>query len=308
LSGLRQRQWIADLCATEDLPPSYAKTVSRYLEPLAAIACELRKSKSRPVVIGISGAQGSGKSTLALFLANHLRRETQLSSTCLSLDDFYLGKAARLDLADKVHPLFATRGVPGTHDVQLALNVLRGLTDVQEPATIRLPKFDKATDDCLPENAWPEVDTPVDVVILEGWCLGARPQDVKSLAHPVNALEDEDDPDGAWRRRVNDHLSGDYREWFDQLDTLIMLRIPSFDKILEWRGVQEEKLVQKSAAAGYEELHLDRFIVHFERLTRHMLQTMPSYADTIIDIDEQHRMSNMTHYLRRQSNSSDAKF
>jgi len=308
LSDLRQRQWIADLCVTEKLPPGYAETVIRYLEPLAAVACDLRKTKSRSVVIGINGAPGSGKSTLALFLENHLRREAQLSTTCLSLDDFYLGKAARRDLADKAHPLFATRGVPGTHDVQLALTVLRGLTEVQASATIRVPKFDKASDDRLPEHVWPQVDTPVDVVILEGWCLGARPQEAESLADPVNALEEEDDPDGSWRRRVNDRLSQDYRELFDQLDTLIMLRIPSFDKVLEWRALQEKKLIQKSTAADYEELHLDRFIMYFERLTRHMLQTMPSYADTIIDIDEQHRMSNMTHYLRRQSNSSDAKF
>ena len=198
------------------------------------------------MVIGISGAQGSGKSTLALFLANHLRREAQLSATCLSLDDFYLGKAARLDLAGKVHPLFATRGVPGTHDVQLALNVLHGLTEVKASATIRLPTFDKASDDRLPEHVWAEVDTPVDVVILEGWCLGARPQGAGSLADPINALEDEDDPDGSWRRRANDHLSVDYRELFDRLDTLIMLRIPSFDKVLEWRALQEKKLIQKS--------------------------------------------------------------
>jgi D-glycerate 3-kinase len=305
---MRHRQWIADLCTTEKLPPSYAETVLRYLEPLAAEVREMRKTKLRPVVIGISGAQGSGKSTLALFLANYLLREAQLSTTCLSLDDYYLGRVARLDLADKTHALFATRGVPGTHDVQLALNVLRGLTDVTAPTSIRVPKFDKASDDRFPESVWPKVDTPVDVVILEGWCLGARPQDAESLVHPVNALEEEDDPDGSWRRRVNEHLSEDYRQLFDQLDTLIMLRIPSFDKILEWRGVQEEKLVQKSTEAGYEELHLERFIMHFERLTRHMLETMPSYADTIIDIDEQHRMRNLTHYLRRQSNSSDAKF
>jgi D-glycerate 3-kinase len=305
---MEQRQWIADLCATENLPPSYAETVSRYLEPLAAIACEMRKTKARPIVIGISGAQGSGKSTLALFLANQLRREAQLSTTCLSLDDFYLGKAARLDLADKLHPLFATRGVPGTHDVQLAMNVLRGLTEAGAPATIHVPKFDKASDDRLPEHAWPEIDAPVDVLIFEGWCLGARPQDAASLIHPVNALEDEDDPDGSWRRRVNDNLGDDYRELFDRLDMLIMLRIPSFDKVLEWRGVQEEKLIRESTMAAYEELQLDRFIMHFERLTRHMLETMPSYADTVIDIDDQHRMSDMTHYLRRQSNSSDAKF
>jgi D-glycerate 3-kinase len=297
LSGLRQSQWIADLCVTEKLPPGYAETVFAYIEPLAAIACDLRKTKSRPVVIGISGAPGSGKSTLALFLENHLRREAQLSTTCLSLDDFYLGKAARLDLADKAHQLFATRGVPGTHDVQLAMNVLRGLTEAKSPATVRVPKFDKASDDRLPEHAWSEVDVPVDVLILEGWCVGARPQDTASLIHPVNALESEDDPDGSWRRCVNDHLGEDYRELFAKLDTLIMLRIPSFDKVLEWRGVQEKKLIEKSTRAGDEKLDLDRFVEYFERLTHHILETMPSYADTVIDIDGQHRMVAMHNHV-----------
>lgn len=291
MSGLRQRQWIADLCAAENLPPSYAETVAGYLEQLATTVRELRKAHSRPVVIGISGAQGSGKSTLALFLANYLRREAQLSVARLSLDDFYLGKAARRELADTVHELFATRGVPGTHDVQLAERVVHALIDVRTSATVRLPKFDKASDDCLPENDWPEIDTPVDVVILEGWCLGARPQEAESLADPINALEEKEDPDGSWRRRVNDYLGEDYRELFDQLDALVMLRIPCFEKVLEWRGVQEEKLIQKVTASGYEELHLKRFIMHFERLTRHMLATMPSHADTVIDIDEQHRMT-----------------
>jgi D-glycerate 3-kinase len=308
LSGLQQRQWIADLCATENLPPSYADTVCLYIEPLAAKAGELRQTKSRPVVIGISGAQGSGKSTLALFLATYLQRETQLSAACLSLDDFYLGKAARNELANELHELFRTRGVPGTHDVQLAMRVLRGLTDANATGTVRLPRFDKARDDRVPESDWSAISVPVDVVILEGWCLGARPQDASSLTEPVNDLEKREDPDGSWRRRVNDRLGQDYRELFDQLDSLIMLRIPSFDKVLEWRGIQEKKLIQNSTKAGYAELQLDRFVEHFERLTRHLLETMPSYADTVIDIDDEHRMSNMTHYLRRQSNSSDAKF
>lgn len=291
MSGLRQNQWIADLCAGENLPQSYAEAVLPYLESLAAKAGQLRQAKSRPVVIGISGAPGSGKSTLALFLTSYLRCEMQLSVASLSLDDFYLGKAARRELASSEHSLFATRGVPGTHDVQIALKVLHGLIDGNTPATIRLPKFDKATDDCSPQDSWPEINTPVDVVVFDGWCLGARPQDAELLNKPVNALEEKDDADGSWRRRINDYLAEEYRDLFDQLDALVMLRIPSFGKVLEWRGVQEEKLIQSMGKTNVADLQLDKFIMYFERLTLHMLESMPAYADTIIEIDEQHRLT-----------------
>lgn len=290
---MRQWQWIADLCESEQLPPDYAGTVQPVVTALAADISELRMAESRPIVIGINGAPGSGKSTLALFLSEHLRREAHLSVACLSIDDFYLGKTERRELADKVHEMFATRGVPGTHDVQLAMKVLRGLVDTKAPATIRVPMFDKASDDRLPAAAWQEIETPVDVVIFEGWCMGARPQDSQALSRPINVLEEQDDGDGEWRRRANEFLREDYQELFDQLDALIMLRIPAFEKVLEWRGVQEEKLVQKSTAANREILQLERFVLYFERLSRHMLTTMPSYADTVIDIDDEHRLGEL---------------
>ena len=297
------RSWIEVLRRTELLPESYTAAVFEYVAPLAERIRGLCEKLARPVVVGISGAQGSGKSTLALFLTNWLQREMRLATARLSIDDFYLGNADREELSRTRHPLLATRGVPGTHDVELGMRILAALTVTGTRQTVGLPIFDKASDDRVPESEWPQVEAPIDVVLLEGWCVGARPQAAAELAEPVNALEANEDTDGTWRGHVNERLRSDYADLFSRLDALIMLRIPSFEKVLEWRGLQEHKLREQmklqqtstTAARGQTDAELVRFIQHYERLTRHMLETMPAYADTVIDIDEEHRMVAMTH-------------
>lgn len=281
MAGARFK-WIARICAREGLPDTYAENVTDYLRSLADQVLELRQKTSRPVIVGINGGQGSGKSTLSLFLVEWLRRECGLLAVCLSLDDLYLSKAKRQELASS-HPLFATRGVPGTHDVALGREILDKLLGIRDAETLAMPKFDKAADDLLEKAEWPVVKVPVDVVVFEGWCVGARPQSAAALKTPINALEAEEDPDGRWRIAVNEHLKTDYAELFQRLDMLVMLRVPSFEKAIEWRQLQESKLSHQQ-----NEDQLLRFMMHFERLTRHMLESIPAYADTVIDIDDQH--------------------
>jgi len=284
--------WIEELRQAEQLPESYGADVAEYLVPLAKRIHELHEQQAMPVIVGINGAQGSGKTTVTLFLAECLRRDFGLSVATLSLDDLYLGKADREKLAQEEHPLFATRGVPGTHDVALGQRLMRELTEQSQKRAVSLPVFDKATDDQLPRSEWRSVEAPVDVVLFEGWCVGARPQRDADLREPINALEARDDIDGRWRSFVNWSLKDDYAELFSQLDALVMLRIPSFEKVLEWRGLQERKMAGEPAMDKSE---LRRFIMHFERLTRHMLARMPDYANTVIDLDDSHRMVEMRH-------------
>lgn len=292
------KSWIDELCRAERLPESYSAAVSNFVEPLAGRVQTLHEYLGRPVVIGINGAQGSGKSTFALFLANWLERELGLTVASLSLDDLYLGKQARRDLALQKHPLLRTRGVPGTHDVTLGSETLAALTDQGPHRVVRLPVFDKAKDDLLDTPEWRSVDGPVDVVLFEGWCVGARPQPDEHLTRPVNVLEAEEDTDGVWRTYVNESLQHDYRELFEWADALVMLRVPSFDKVGEWRELQEQKLRERAVpgdVAGMNSAEVRHFVMHFERLTRHMLEQMPSQADTVVDIDESHRMVAMSH-------------
>jgi len=290
-SGIN-KPWIDQLRRAERLPASYTGMALEYVAPLAERVQALRRYLDRPVVVGVNGAQGSGKSTLALFLANWLEREQGLSTASLSLDDLYLDKPAREHLASRHHPLLRTRGVPGTHDVALGIKILDELTEQGPGRVVRLPVFDKATDDLLKQAEWRRFDGPVDVVLFEGWCIAAQPQSNEFLDSPVNSLEANDDPDRVWRTFVNEKLNSDYAELFKWIDALIMLRIPSFDNVFAWRELQERK---QRADSGISADELRHFIMHFERLTRHMLEYMPDYANTVIDIDDTHNMVGMTH-------------
>ncbi len=292
-------RWAEDFVARHRLPDDYARAALPFAGPLAERIGRLRVSEERAILVGVSGAQGSGKTTFARFLSEWLARRLRLSAACVSLDDFYLTKAGRRTLARRAHPLLETRGVPGTHDIALAHRILDALTRPGAGRKVAVPAFDKAADDRAPERDWPRADAPADVVLLEGWCVGARAQPPEALGAPVNELEAAEDRDAAWRTGVNERLRTDYAELFDRLDILVMLRVPSFDSVFEWRALQERKLREglDDASTGSEEApglspaELKRFIRHYERLTRHMLRTMPAYADAVISIDESHRMA-----------------
>jgi D-glycerate 3-kinase len=250
------------------------------------------KGTEKPFVLGICGAQGSGKSTLSEGLAKRLEGEG-LSVALLSLDDLYL---APEDRPVNVSPLFATRGVPGTHDVALGERVFASLKAGQPT---RLPRFDKANDQPFPENDWPEVTAP-DVIIFEGWCVGARPQADEALIAPINGLEREDN--GAWRRAVNEALKGPYTALFSHIDRLILLAAPGFEIVRDWRIEQENTLRRRlqtedrTGAKVMSDAEVGRFIQHYERLTRHILQTMPAYTDLTLQLDSSRNMKSSPTY------------
>lgn len=276
---------MARLIAAEGLPATYGAIVDRCWRPLAAWIAARRAERVGALVVGVSGSQGSGKSTLCRLLEALLAGEHGLCAATLSLDDLYLTRAERADLAASVHPLFATRGVPGTHDVALGMAVLDGVR--QGRAGLILPRFDKARDDRAPASDWPTLARPVDVLLLEGWCLGARPQADADLAAPMNRLEAEEDPHGIWRRHVNARLAGPCRALFDAPDCTIMLQAPGFEAVLGWRRLQEEKLRARTGG-GMSDAELARFVMHYERLTRHLLADLPPRADVVIPLGADH--------------------
>ena len=275
---------VAALIASERLPASYAAVVDRWWRPLAATIAGWHDAAGRPLVIGVNGAQGSGKSTLCAFLEHALLPDLGLSAVTVSLDDLYLTHDARAALARSVHPLLATRGVPGTHDVALGCAILDALRGGEGAA---LPRFSKALDDRLPPEQWTTAPAAPDLILFEGWCIGAQPEAADALVQPVNELEAEEDPDGIWRRYVNGRLASDYAQLFVRLDRLVMLRPPSFDLVVENRLLQERKLRDRQEPGGraMSDDAVRRFVAHYERLTRHMFRTLPDTADILVTLD-----------------------
>ena len=236
----------------------------------------LRSASRLPLVVGICGAQGSGKSTLTAHLAQRLGASGRRVAA-LSLDDLYKTRAERQAMARAVHPLFATRGVPGTHDVALGLATIAAL---ERGEGAPLPRFDKGADDRVPRVDWPLAPEGTEVLLLEGWCLGAVPQ--TDLSAPVNALEAEEDPKGLWRSRVNAALAGEYQHLFARIDLLVLLAAPGWDVVAQWREQQEAELRQRGGAAVMNPAQVSRFIQHYERLTRWILEEMPMRADLTV--------------------------
>jgi D-glycerate 3-kinase len=260
---------------------------------LLARRADVFARRGKCFIVGLSGAQGSGKSTLALEL-QRLLQQRGFACAALSLDDFYLTHEQRSMLARRVHPLLQTRGVPGTHDVAWALEVIEIL---QRSGKVALPSFDKARDDRRPPEEWPCVDAPMQIVLFEGWCLGAPPQSAAKLAQPINALEKEEDADGAWRCGVNAVLAGEYQDLFAKLDELVFLAAPGFEIVQQWR-LEQETVLRGLAAAQcadrsrlMDDAALVRFVSQFERLTRHMLDCMPARADIVVRLDSARAMT-----------------
>ena len=290
-SSLRLSQrLVSRFLAEQKLPPSYAVLIDRHLLPLIRWIAQ-HHIGSGCSLLGINGAQGTGKSTLAAFAKCALEGESSGSIAVLSIDDFYLTMAERQARGSDVHPLLSTRGVPGTHDIAMLERCLATLRALRAGEQAALPRFDKATDDRAPESLWPTVTGPVELIVLEGWCVGSTPQTSAALDEPLNELERREDADGRWRRFVNDQLAGDYASLFARLDSLVFLQAPSFAAIYRWRLEQERKLLaatHSDSGSIMNEAQIAAFIQHYERVTRHNLQTLPDTADVTLELDEDH--------------------
>jgi len=240
--------------------------------------------KDKPLLVGINGSQGSGKSTLCHLLKFLFEVGFDLKSCVLSIDDLYLTHAERQQLGRDIHPLLVTRGVPGTHDIPLALEVFDRLIHATEDLTTPIPRFDKASDDRLPRQGWDLFRGRPDLILFEGWCVGAAPQAQPELELPVNLLEEQEDATGRWREYVNQQLSGPYQKLFDRLDLLMMLKVPDWQQVYQWRRKQEKQLIacNPTGTRIMDDDALHRFIMHYERLTRHQLDEMPGRADLLL--------------------------
>lgn len=223
--------------------------------------------RDRPPLIAVIGAQGSGKTTLARAAAD------RFGAAQISIDDVYLTRAERAALAREVHPLFVTRGPPGTHDLALLGDLIDALSTAGPDDETLIPDFDKRGDDRRPRDRWRRFRGRPSAILIDAWCLGALAEDAAALATPLNALERERDPDGRWRRAVNAFVAGPYADFAGRFDAILFLQAPGFEVVLDWRSQQEADLlgVAPDDLPQDERRRLAGFIQYFERVTRRML-------------------------------------
>lgn len=260
----------------------------RFASPLVAQALDeaLACGTATPV-LAISGLQGSGKSTLAAQVVE-LARARGLRAAALSIDDTYLTRAHRQRLADQVHPLLATRGPPGTHDLPLALSTLQAARNGQP---FPLPRFDKLADERIDSTHWQRIEGRLDLLVFEGWFLGTPAEPEAALSTPMNALECEADGDGRWRRWCNHALASDYPALWNCFDRLWFLQPPSFAVVPQWRWQQEQALQRAAPGrSGMSRAQVERFVQFYERVSRQTLRTLPAIADRVIALDAQRQV------------------
>jgi len=249
------------------------------------------KKKGKTLFLGFSGGQGSGKTTVAkileIILKNFFKRKTHVSS----IDDFYKTLKDRNKMSRTTHPLFKTRGVPGTHDINLIKNFFYFIKKKKFKKT-KLPKFDKAIDDRLKKKYWYSIKERPEIVILEGWCVGAKPQSNYLIKKPTNTLEKHEDKNLIWREYVNEKLKKEYKKLFAMIDYYIFMKIPNFNMVFKWRLHQEKKLKKKSRfkkkVMSYNKIK--RFIMFYQRITLQMTKDLSKSASIVMLLNKNHKI------------------
>ena len=267
--------------------------LNKFYLPISKMIAKDYLKKKKTKVIGLAGGQGTGKSTISNILKIILKEAYKLETVIFSIDDFYKTLNERKKISKKINKLFITRGVPGTHDTKMLFQCINNLKKNNFKKMI-IPKFDKSIDDRCTKNKWLKVKKKPNIVIFEGWCVGATAQKNKDLNFPVNKLEKQRDNKRIWRQKVNSELKKDYNKIFNLIDKLIYLKVPSFKYVFRWRLLQEKKLrITGKGNKTMNDKQVENFVMYYERITKHMLKTLPKTANTVISIDEKHRLKSI---------------
>tara|TARA_B100000214_G_scaffold365181_1_gene332653 strand:+ start:1437 stop:2327 length:891 start_codon:yes stop_codon:yes gene_type:complete len=264
--------------------------------PLSEWLHSIYKKDNKTKIIGLSGGQGAGKSTITGILKFILKKKYGLETCIFSIDDFYKTKSERKKMSLKAHPLFLIRGVPGTHDLNLINKTIKKLKK-RKFKTVLIPKFDKSIDDRSKRNKWQKIKKPPHLIIFEGWCIGAINQKNSELKKTLNLVERKHDPDLKWRKAVNNSLKNQYKKLFSKIDKLVYLKAPSFNYILKWRWVQEQKMKLTSKnKKTMSKSQVREFIMFYERITRHMMKNFSKISDLTVFLDKSHRAKRIRLY------------
>ena len=252
-----------------------------------------KANKKKPYFVGLAGGQGTGKTPTSSLIEIILSKYFKLNVFRISIDDFYKTRKERISLSKRVHPMLLTRGVPGTHDINMMLNFFKK-SKSKKFKRLKLPTFNKAIDDRFSKKHWYDLKKKPDVIIFEGWCVGAKSEKNDTLKRTINSMEKTKDQKQIWRKYVNDQLKTKYRKLYSQLNCLIYLKAKDFSLLQKWRLKQERKLWIKSKKSSNTKIMSKQDVLSFmqtyQRVTQNMFRYMPKYASIIINLNSNHQI------------------
>ena len=268
------------------------KMIKSFLIPLCFWISE-KVDKKRPYFVGLAGGQGTGKTTISSLIRIILIKYFKLKVFRISIDDFYKTRKERISLSKRIHPMLLTRGVPGTHDINMMLSFFKKVKS-KKFKSLKLPTFNKAIDDRSNKKSWYELNEKPDVIIFEGWCVGAKPETNNTLKKTINSMEKAKDQKKIWRKYVNYQLKSKYKNLYSQLNCLIYLKAKNFNLLQKWRLKQERKLWIKSKMKSNSKIMSKGDVINFmqtyQRITQNMFRYMPKYASIIFNLNSNHQI------------------
>ena len=271
------------------------RMLKSYLIPLCFWIVK-KTNKKKPLIIGLAGGQGTGKTTITSIISLILKKYFKLNVFKISIDDFYRTRNERTKLSKYKHPLLMTRGVPGTHDCKIISQFFKKVKS-KKFKQLKLPKFDKSIDDRCPKKSWYKINSRPDIIILEGWCVGAKAQKNSQILKPINSLEKSKDLSLVWRKYVNNQLKKQYKSLFKQLNEIIYLRANNFKVLQQWRIKQEKRLWLKSKNKKNLRImsrgDIINFMQTYQRITQDMFKDVPKYASIIMKLNSNHQINSI---------------
>jgi D-glycerate 3-kinase len=253
--------------------------------PLGLQLAQRRQNMNRPLIQGILGGQGTGKTTLAQALRLVLSK-LGYQTLSLSLDDLYKTYSDRIQLQQQDSRLL-WRGPPGTHDVNLGIEVLDQIRQSQN--LVSVPRFDKSAHNGMGDRTTPDIVSNIDIVLFEGWFVGVRPIDPQAFDQPPSPINTYTDREFA--RDMNRQLHS-YLPLWERLDHLIILYPQDYRYSLQWRKQAEHQMIAKGKS-GMTDHQIEEFVDYFWRalhpeLFIQPLLKLPEYVDLVIEINADH--------------------
>ena len=268
------------------------KMLKSFLIPICFWIVNKTKNK-KPYFVGLAGGQGTGKTTVSSIIKIILEKYFKLKVFKISIDDFYKTRKERLNLSKRIHPMLMTRGVPGTHDIQMMLNFFKRAKS-KNFKKMKLPNFNKAVDDRFIKKHWYRIDQKPDVIIFEGWCVGAKAELNKTLKKSINSMEKVNDRKFVWRKYVNKQLKTKYKDLYSQLNCMVYLKAKNFTMLQKWRLKQEHKLWLKRKKSSSHKImgkgDVINFMQTYQRITEYMFKNMPKYASIVLNLNNNHQI------------------